>query len=218
VYFESIGFCVNVINDAKLKTIQETLRDYANGKHGTNIGCFLCFVLTHGNKNKLCANDTVYFYEELYTPFLPANCEFLNGKHKIFVINACQDDPEKGINYDPGNKYYTDAANLPIHTPEDDDFLVALSSVPGFTTMRSVIDGSFFIQCLFECLEANRREMVKDDFVSLLINTGRRMAVDVSRNYGRFSSLDPKKDKCDKKENQKQMPIFFTTLREHLFI
>lgn len=47
-------------------------------------------VLTHGDLGKLYAYDGDYKCEDLWSPFYKSHCPSLEGKPKIFIVQACQ--------------------------------------------------------------------------------------------------------------------------------
>ncbi|RWS19675.1 caspase-1-like protein, partial [Leptotrombidium deliense] len=166
IYFLEKGFKVDLLHDKKYCEVTDVLKMHA--AESNDWDCFICFVLTHGAKDKLYAKDDSYKHDSLFTPFMSESCE---SKAKLFFINACQ-----GNTLDIGIELFTDACEVPLHTPEGDNFLVALSSVPGFTTMRHEHKGSFFIQSLIEFLRNNESG---EDILTILTNVSRKIAFDV---------------------------------------
>ncbi|RWS22162.1 caspase-1-like protein, partial [Leptotrombidium deliense] len=158
----------------------------------------------HGSEDILYAQDESYNYNTLFAPFASAKC---NGKAKLFFINASQ-----GNQWDVGNEICTDACDIPLYVPKGDDFLVALSSVPEFTTMSHQERGSFFMQALIESLRNNESN---DDILTVLTNVKKRIAAELSANYGNVLEY---KGECVLRETRKQMPIFFSTLRQQVYV
>ncbi|RWS25232.1 caspase-like protein [Leptotrombidium deliense] len=207
-FFQEIGFIVpEPFQDMKVDEIKQTLLKYARNEDKLDYDLLACFILTHGNRDQLCAKDNRYPSIMLYEPFLPQNCELLKDKPKLFFLNACQ-----GEGYDGGFKF--DACDVPIDTPEDDDFFVSMSSVPGFKSWRSSATGSFYIESLIRTLRKSRIENPHEDINSIITTVQREIASKVEISSKQIRNMTEEERK--KYPIIKQMPIFFSTLRDDL--
>lgn len=54
--------------------------------------CLLISILTHGDKDHLCAHDGKYEISSIYDYFSASKCPTLAGKPKLFIIQACRGD------------------------------------------------------------------------------------------------------------------------------
>ncbi|RWS22064.1 caspase-3-like protein, partial [Leptotrombidium deliense] len=209
-YFREINFIVRVYEDKTVDEIENILRKYAKNEENLSYGVLVCFILTHGNRDHLCAKDSHYKLNKILEPFLPGNCEILNGRPKLFIINACQ-----GEVFDEGNVVHYDACDVPLHTPEADDFLVTLSSVPGFKSFRHKIIGSYYVQHLIETLRKSRSCDVNEDIHSILTTVHDKIAFKaLLENQHEKISAEEEKDF----EKVIQMPIFLSSLRDELAV
>ncbi|RWS25231.1 caspase-6-like isoform X2 [Leptotrombidium deliense] len=208
-YFEELGFTIRVFEEMEMYQIEAILKMYAKDQ-SSSYDLLLCFFLTHGFSDLLCAKDQAYRLKMIFEPFLPQNCEKFVGVPKLFIINAC-----RGRDYDKGNDVQFDAPGVPIDIPEDDDFLVAMSSTPGFKTLRHSIFGSFYIKYLIKTLRKSRAENVNEDIHSILTTVQRKIAFKIHFTNKQVAMSDEERKKYNR---LKQMPIFFSTLRDKLSI
>merc|ERR1712172_462282 len=149
--------------------IRGKLRKIADDKEEMNADsdCLLVVVLSHGDDDdKIAAQDKWYEDEDLWNPFLAENCPSLRGKPKLFFLNACRGDrKDKGAETDNrGEKKKVKRSKLPNHA----DFLIARSTVPGYSSWRNLTEGSYFIQALREVLDPEKGGY-DDDLLSLLV-------------------------------------------------
>ncbi|RWS24395.1 caspase-1-like isoform 1 [Leptotrombidium deliense] len=206
-YFTKCRIKVEVFDNKLLNKIQQILQDYSKDKYNLEYDFLIVIVLSHGKEDKLYAYDVDYKYSVLYEPFLPQNCELLKGKPKAFIISACQ-----GKEIDTGIQF--DYSKVPLHVPEDDDFIVILSAVPGFKSYRHPYDGTFAVREFIECLNESRAFGLNEDIVSILTNVNRRVS------NIKFSKEQSRKIASQLEENEevKMMTMFFSTLRNELAI
>ncbi|RWS27124.1 caspase-1-like protein [Leptotrombidium deliense] len=177
--FTRLGYQIMHFDDLEFSQIVKILRDIARMDH-TAADSFVCCVLTHGEDGLLHAYDHPYESQELYNRFKGDVCTSLCGKPKIFIIQACQ-----GFRYDHHVVIVSDSRDEPdsrkYHTiPTMADFLIALSTVPGYFSWRDLDRGSWYIQRLVEALEENhaKKDTEKEDLVSILTTVNRRVAYD----------------------------------------
>lgn len=123
--------------------------------------CFVCCVLSHGEKGGVCGSDGgVVSVDEIREPFTGLYCRSLAGKPKLFFIQACRggknqlrvkvqaDAPE-----DEESEMEVDGDDFDITIPADTDFLIARSTTDGHLSYRKPEEGSWFIQSLCRNLE-----------------------------------------------------------------
>ena len=123
----------------------------------------VCCALSHGERGGIYGIDgTVLSICEMISTFIGSECPALNGKPKVFIIQACQgkkiqsgvyvDSPEKEeeMETDPGPGSTSQQSN---YIPEEADFLMAISTVEHFKSFRDSVQGSWFIQSLCKELE-----------------------------------------------------------------
>ncbi|XP_071450359.1 caspase-1-like [Hetaerina americana] len=144
--------------------------------------CLCVVVMTHGHKNgELAAADLSFEVSDLWSPFTADKCKSLAGKPKLFFVQAC-----RGSKQDPGSLVgrsfkkaskikYKDHKSGSYKIPACSDILLAFSSAHGFTSVRDVKKGSWFIQCLCQQLRDNGS---KHHLLTILTFVCQRVAVD----------------------------------------
>jgi hypothetical protein len=159
----SLGFDVSIYTDPDYEEICKKLERAVSDEENADSDCILVAVLSHGQSDgMLSAYDQEYEEERLWKPFLGEKARRLNGKPKIFLIQACRGKgTDEGVEMDgPG-----DDENRGPKIPSHADFLMAHATVPGQVSFRNIATGSYFIQELCTVLE---REAYTEDFVSIL--------------------------------------------------
>lgn len=97
--FTSIGFSSRNIllhKDLKHSEIFDILEKESTADH-TDHNIFICVVLTHGENGLLYSRNKKYSTSQLWTFFNDKDCPSLQGKPKLFFIQAC-----RGSNLDSG--------------------------------------------------------------------------------------------------------------------
>ncbi|KAG1942307.1 caspase-8 [Pimephales promelas] len=154
--FRWLGFKVEVHKNKTADEMKNLLTDLGKTVDGD---CFVCCVLSHGNKEGVCGTDgDVVSVDEIREPFTGQR---LAGKPKLFFIQACRgsknqhrvkvqaDAPEDGeseMEVDGGDDF-------DVTIPADTDFLIARSTTDGHYSYRKPEEGSWFIQSLCQNLE-----------------------------------------------------------------
>lgn len=114
---------------------------------------FICFILSHGDQGIVFGVDgKEVSIKQLTSCFNGQKCPTLNGKPKIFFIQACQGDEfDGGVPYEEDSctsSHESDGGSLP--TPAD--FLIAYASSEDYVSLRNG-EGSVYIQKLCKALE-----------------------------------------------------------------
>lgn len=172
---EKLKFDVEVCPDYTCNEIQNKIANIAKQDHSKN-DCLLIAIMSHGlNSGFICAKDHPYKFENIWKCFTANKCPSLAGKPKLFFIQACRGDQyEDGIlmqrtqtDGDPSSVYYS--------IPDYADFLLAYSTMSGFYSWRSTVNGSWFIQSLCLQLKNNYNNY---DLLSLLTFVSHHVAID----------------------------------------
>ncbi|XP_049798367.1 caspase-like [Schistocerca nitens] len=170
--FTTLGFEVLCFNDRCHEEICSELRYVAEQNHDSR-DCVAVAVLSHcGRDGQLSARDREYHVSELWQPFAPRRCPSLDGKPKLFFIQASRG---RGLNLD------VNISNIVSDTSDEGrdsyaDILVSYSAFEGVTPTRDTQNASRFVQTLHDELVAHRG--VKD-LVSLLTDVNRTVAQQV---------------------------------------
>ena len=152
--FEELHFEVDLNKDLKWDQMRKVAVKYADFNH-SHFAAFVMIIMSHGdNLDKIFGVDMrAIGVEDLTTEFKAANCPTLEGKPKLFFINACRGSSEElqsSSTYQRGactDKCILGDSTLPRSTcPQETDFLLAFSSAPGYQSYRFSEYGSLFIQ------------------------------------------------------------------------
>lgn len=175
---KNLGFEVKDYHNFTHANIVKNLEEVARIDHSQH-DCLLVAVLSHGESNVLYAHDTSYKPDTIWSHFTADKCPSLAGKPKLFFIQACQGDK-----LDSGTtlKERTETDGLPTSTfriPNQADFLIAYSTIPGYYSWRNTTRGSWFMQAL--CLEL-RDNAYHYDILTLLTFVCQRVALDYESN------------------------------------
>ncbi|XP_037998058.1 caspase-8-like [Motacilla alba alba] len=134
------------------KKIYDTVEEYSKKDH-RNMDCFVCFIFSHGEKDKIKGVDDVCVnIEDLVSRFTGTNCPSLAGKPKVFIIQACQGSgrhPSVAIESDSSGHLEVDASPL-TSIPDKADILIGMATVEDYLSYRSRKTGSVYIQSLCE--------------------------------------------------------------------
>lgn len=170
--FAMLGFDVLCFDDLCHQEINNELRRVASQNH-ENRDCVAVVVLSHcGKGGQLCARDRDYPASQLWEPFTPRRCPSLEGKPRLFFIQA-----SKG----PGLDLGVNISNIILDSSTDgrDSFaniLVSFSAFEGVSPNLDTPTVSRFVQTLRDELEAHR---TTKDLVSLLTDVNRIVAQQV---------------------------------------
>ncbi|NXB10499.1 CASP8 protein, partial [Cnemophilus loriae] len=130
--------------------IYDTVKEYSKKDH-RNMDCFVCFIFSHGEKDKIKGvDDECVNIEDLVSCFTGTNCPSLAGKPKVFIIQACQGSvrhPSVTVEPDSSGHLEVDATPL-LSIPDKADILIGMATVEGCLSFRSRKTGSVYIQSL----------------------------------------------------------------------
>lgn len=138
--FKSLDFDCIIIEDARHQEVRDKLHKLSYQNY-SDCDCIVVCLLSYGEQGMIWAKDRKYPVDELYRYFTGENCPTLAGKPKLFFIQTCQSNFDRGDAVQP-NRDTTDAAHC-YKIPTWADILIMYSTVSGITDQ-----GSWFIQAL----------------------------------------------------------------------
>uniref|UniRef100_UPI00398E5F20 caspase-8-like n=1 Tax=Pristiophorus japonicus TaxID=55135 RepID=UPI00398E5F20 len=175
--FTMLGFKICRYNNLTVKSMKEKLQKYQKMDHKT-YDCFVCCILSHGEKDAIMGTDgNLLKIKDIRSMFSGSQCRSLLEKPKVFFIQACQGLRSQiscsvmASVTSSSSDLESDAMSHSI--PEDRDFLVGMSTVPGCVSYRTG-KGSWFIQTLCNCLEEYCCK--GDDLLTILTEVNRRVS------------------------------------------
>ncbi|NXE58930.1 CASP8 protein, partial [Calcarius ornatus] len=137
------------------KKIYDTVEEYSKKDH-RNMDCFVCFIFSHGEKDKIKGvDDECVNIDALVTRFTGTNCPSLAGKPKVFIIQACQGSerhPSVAVESDSSGHLEVDASPV-TSIPDRADILIGMATVEDYLCYRSCKTGSVYIQSLCKKME-----------------------------------------------------------------
>ncbi|KAM9380586.1 LOW QUALITY PROTEIN: caspase-8-like [Phaethornis superciliosus] len=172
------------------------VKEYSKKDH-SNMDCFVCFIFSHGEKDKIKGIDGEFVnIKDLVSCFKGSNCPSLAGKPKLFFIQACQGfvgHPAVTVVGDFSEHLEVDT--LPFSIPDLADILVGMATVEDYESYRSRETGSVYIQCL--CHKLELLCPLRKNLVDILTEVNMEVAQKVLNGW-------------------KQMPKITSTLRKQL--
>ncbi|NXA90851.1 CASP8 protein, partial [Melanocharis versteri] len=158
------------------KKIYETVKEYSKKDH-RNMDCFVCFIFSHGEKDKIKGvDDECVNIEDLVSCFTGTNCPSLAGKPKVFIIQACQGSlrhPSVTVESDSSGHLEVDASPL-TSIPDKADILTGIATVEDCLSYRCPKTGSVYIQSLCEKMKLLCPQRV--DFAAILTEVNNEVA------------------------------------------
>ncbi|NXB78290.1 CASP8 protein, partial [Donacobius atricapilla] len=137
------------------KKMYDTVKEYSKKDH-RNMDCFICFIFSHGEKDKIKGvDDECVNIDDLVSCFTGTNCPSLAGKPKVFFIQACQGSlghPSVRVESDSSGHLEVDARPS-TSIPDRADILIGMSTVEDCLSFRSPKTGSVYIQSLCKKME-----------------------------------------------------------------
>lgn len=185
--FEALGFDTVVHQNLKAKQMLYELDRLGKENHGGS-DCFVCCILSHGDRDVVFGTDGKFPVESVLEPFRGDVCPSLVGKPKLFFIQAC-----RGDRLDDGVPVVVDTADAPTQVcriPTHADFLVFYSTVPGFYSWRNTTQGSWFVQSLCKVLQQRAHNT---DLLTMLTVVCRQVALYYESSVPGDSVMDRKK-------------------------
>ncbi|XP_019364464.1 PREDICTED: caspase-14-like [Gavialis gangeticus] len=130
----------------------EKFRDEIN-QSADVISCCLITLMSHGTKNGyICGKDKDKVNLEVIFPlFNNANCPKLQGKPKIFIIQACRGRSlDEGVEQMDNAFQESDDMMDSMRLPTTSDYYIVYSTQKGYISLRNKIIGSRMIQAMNE--------------------------------------------------------------------
>ncbi|XP_009500812.1 caspase-8 [Phalacrocorax carbo] len=141
--------------DLEAEQMYAKVKEYSKKDH-SNMDCFVCFIFSHGEKDKIKGVDHEFVnIKDLLSCFSGSNCPSLAGKPKLFFIQACQGSvghPAVTVKEDFPGDLEKDATPV-TSIPDQADILVGMATVEDYECYRCTKTGSVYIQCLCDKME-----------------------------------------------------------------
>ncbi|XP_061701122.1 caspase-9 isoform X2 [Syngnathoides biaculeatus] len=194
--FKALHFLVEVRTNLKQRRIKRELSDLSKKDHSP-YDCCVVIILSHGTEvihkrfpGAVYGVDGQHVPVQHVTNYLNGkNCPSLQGKPKLFFIQACggaerdrgfevpsdDEEPSSGGEVDQTDAIPASSSGDSLSTsdepdagatlPTPSDILVSYSTFPGYVSWRDTKSGSWYIETLDRILEENA---ATDDLVRML--------------------------------------------------
>ncbi|CAH1269801.1 CASP6 [Branchiostoma lanceolatum] len=211
--FEGLGFSVEVLKDKEITEIRQILFSAAMKYDHSQADCFVCVFLSHGEDGMIYGYNGTVPIKELTDMFRADRCTTLNGKPKLFFIQACRgakhEIPVEPLDEPDGLEGSGEAEPMDVvdsgvrpTLPAGADFLMAYSVSEGFYSHRDTVNGSWYVQDLCAALKQHGTNMEIHEILALV----NRMV----------SCREVERTTDQKSLGMKQMPCFLSMLTKRL--
>ena len=140
--FDDFNFKTRIVNNLTQSQMVEILSETAE-KDFSRYDCFLCVILSHGLKDGILGiDDEKIKIEAITSNFRRDACPSLDGKPKIFLIQACRGSIQDRVHIETDSEPVSCASSS---LPADADFLICFATAPGHLSYRQPALGSWFI-------------------------------------------------------------------------
>ncbi|XP_018611669.1 caspase-6-like [Scleropages formosus] len=171
-----LNFEVKHYDDLKTEELLNKITEAAERDHA-DADCFVCVILSHGEKDHFFSKDAKILMQDVVAPFKGDRCKSLVGKPKIFIVQACRgeqhDVPVTPMDVvdDAGgsdtNEVVVDAGVF-YTLPAGADFLMCYSVAEGYYSHRETLHGSWYIQDLCEALKQHGTSLELTELLTLV--------------------------------------------------
>ncbi|KAK7922380.1 hypothetical protein WMY93_009282 [Mugilogobius chulae] len=210
--FGSLGYKIIVHRNLTKTEMTRELYKVSEVDHSENTS-FVCVILSHGNKEGICATDGTVELKNLTYNLKGDNCVTLLGKPKLFFLQACRGEKlDVGVVFPKPKRCEMKAGSAapmrrrkpppPKKIPLESDFFYAYATTPGYYAWRNNDRGSFFIQSLCEILPKYRDL----ELMQIMTKINRKVAYD-------FESSN----RIQKYNENKAMPCFTSMLTKEFY-
>ncbi|XP_069589697.1 caspase-8-like [Ranitomeya imitator] len=200
IIFSKLGFKVHIKKNLEGDDILQTIDLFKEPSNHENSDCFICCVLSHGDRGIIYGTDGKSVpIRDLTFCFCSSQCSTLTGKPKLFFIQACQ-----GKEHQQLVSLQTDACNASDGSnisedliPGEPDFLLGMATTLHCVSYRDPNHGSWYIQSLCRHLDESYKS--QEDIISTLTKVNQELS---QKQADKFSAT--------------QMPQPWTTLTRKL--
>ncbi|XP_046700867.1 caspase 20, apoptosis-related cysteine peptidase [Silurus meridionalis] len=201
--FQWLGFSLDVYKNQTAEQMKNLLKNFSQKHHAGD--CFVCCIMSHGSAEGVYGtNEIIVTKDDIFGPFTGKSCPSLNGKPKVFLIQACRGNKRHPPVHVQADSYEEEAeaeddmsvdmnSLQMISIPEDADFLIVRSTIKGYVSYREQANGTWFIQSL--CKQLKKYCPMGEDLQSILLCVNKEVS---------------------EKALAKQMPVHKVTLRKKL--
>lgn len=158
--FTQLYFKVTVASNLTHDEMKELLRLVSKAESHTSADCLVVILMSHGDEGFIFGSDgkKLDLQNDVYGTFNNKECPTLQGKPKIFFVQACRggerhygtDDVRirtDSLNLQDGNASVTSKRTRNLIAVVSDMY-IADATIPGYTALRSTAMGSWFLSAV----------------------------------------------------------------------
>lgn len=175
-----LDFEVHAFNDLDNCQMQAICTEFG-GKDHCQYDAFVCIIMSHGTCGDKIkgVNGRTIGIDDLMSEFNIERCPSLANKPKLFLVQACRGPAEDRFlcptdkSQDIVDFTVSDSTLSRSICPQESDFLLAFSTVPGYVSYRRPNFGSFFMQGIADVFE---KDHDKDHVLDMLMKVNRQVS------------------------------------------
>ena len=169
--FDNFGLGpIKVVHNLSLTQLLGLLEETSK-KDFSMFDCFICVILSHGSKEGIHGTDNEAIQvKALTSKFCHGSCPTLDGKPKVFFIQACH-----GAQEDLAQRE-SDSEPVPISNPQlplSPDLLICFASSPGYQSYRQPEYGSLFISTIVKVFKSYA---TKEHLMNMMLRVNHEVA------------------------------------------
>lgn len=157
--FEDFHYSIGVINNPTAEELKSSVTQFVNKPEHASVDAAGFIILAHGLEHHIIASDGLHVdLDDLINCFTNKNFSVLAGKPKFIIIQACRGEEKRHSRGDKLDSNSVIGTNLSISLdpsswlslPHMSDCVIVYSTLPGFVSWRSEVEGSWYIRVLVE--------------------------------------------------------------------
>lgn len=182
--FYSFHFDVRLRFDLSAAKMKKLLLKTAENQSESS-DCLVVIIMSHGECGKIEGVDgeSIDLMEDVYSRFNNAKCPALQGKPKVFFIQACRGhdydngipavvrraDADSTVKESLGTSSTCQVSEKPDkRLPSFSDMFIANATIPGHVALRHPEEGSWFICSVYEVFRRHASTMHLQDMMNLV--------------------------------------------------
>ena len=168
--FDDFNFTTKIHNNLEQREIKGLLQDTSEKDFG-RYDCFVCVILSHGSKDGIYGtDDNLINIEAITSCFRRNECPSLEGKPKIFLIQACRGSEQDRLTIESDSEPIPRASSS---LPADADFLICFASAPNHQSYRQPEIGSWFISAIVDVF---KKYAEREHLMDMMLRVNDRVA------------------------------------------
>ncbi|CAH8455723.1 unnamed protein product [Schistosoma turkestanicum] len=188
--FEDFVYSVAVIKNLDGEKLKKVVQEFACKQEHSNVHAAVLIILAHGLEHHIIASDGTHVsIDELVSCFTNKRCPLLAGKPKLILIQACRGEERNHngvVKRDFSDSISPNVCEVSLDPsswlslPHMSDCVIVYSTLPGFVSWRSEIEGSWYVKVFVEVTRLHGHRL---HILEILTEVNNRLVSEAS-NYG----------------------------------